>query len=104
MAAHLLRLNYETEAAVNIFHEVLHPQCTASICIIWPQSIFRKIKAQTVVHKNWRLWQLFNGGLMRRVVIVILTRINIALPLFHYFCMTKPNCFAGVHTVYNHSL
>lgn len=44
MAAHLLGLNYETEAAVNIFHKVLHPQSAASIFIIWPHSMITKIK------------------------------------------------------------
>lgn len=49
MAVHLVKLNYETEAAVNIFHEVLYPQSAANIIsIIWPQSIFAKIKPQIV--------------------------------------------------------
>lgn len=45
MAAHLLRLNYEAEASVNIFHKVFHTRATASLFIIWPQSILTKIKA-----------------------------------------------------------
>lgn len=45
MAAHLFRLNYEADAAVNIFHKVFDTQATASLFIIWPQSITTKIKA-----------------------------------------------------------
>lgn len=65
MAAHLLGLNYETEAAVNISHNVLYSQSAAGIFIIWPRSIFKKIKAQTMAQRSWTLWQLCNGGLMR---------------------------------------
>ena len=47
MAAHLLGLNYEIEGTVNIFKQVLNPQITATIFMIWPQSILTKNKADT---------------------------------------------------------
>lgn len=67
MAAHLLGLNYETQAAVNVFHAVLHPRSTPGIFIIWPRSIFKKIKDQTMAQRSRTLWQLCNGSLMRTV-------------------------------------